>query len=190
MTHPPPKWGAWYGQGCPYLLLKSEAEGLLGVWGDAEAVVGAFADEPEYALLGIGEDELCSFLKDVLLAVGEIIAEEFRAGHAEGDEAVALLNVSQGEWELDIRCIKTSAVGSATGFVAVATFFGLYLQLQVVAKHVCAGFGYVHRADKRCGCFGLEDEGAAVEGEFVRAGGDDFACGVGVERGVYLLDLC
>ena len=26
----------------------------MGVWGDAEAVVGAFADEPEYALLGIG----------------------------------------------------------------------------------------------------------------------------------------
>ena len=89
-------WGAWYGQGCPYLLLKSEAEGSLGVGGDAEAVVGAFADEPEYALLGIGEDELCSFLKDVLLAVGEIIAEEFRAGHAEGDEAVAGLYVAQG----------------------------------------------------------------------------------------------
>ena len=88
--------GAWYGQGCPYLLLKSEAEGSLGVWGDAEAVVGAFADEPKYALLGIGEDELCSFLKDVLLAVGEIIAEEFRAGHAEGDEAVAGLYVAQG----------------------------------------------------------------------------------------------
>ena len=48
----------------------------------------------------------------------------------------------------------------------------------------------MHGADKGCWCFGLEDEGAAVEGEFVCAGGDDFACGVGVERGVYLLDLC
>ena len=88
--------GAWYGQGCPYLLLKSEAEDLLGVWGDAEAVVGAFADEPEYALLGIGEDELCSFLKDVLLAVGEVVADELCSGHAEGDEAVAGLYVAQG----------------------------------------------------------------------------------------------
>ena len=68
----------------------------MGVWGDAEAVVGAFADEPEYALLGIGEDELLAFLKDVLLAVGEIIAKEFRAGRAEGDEAVAGLCVAQG----------------------------------------------------------------------------------------------
>ena len=64
--------------------------------GDAEAVVGAFADEPEYALLGIGEDELYSFLKDVLLAVGEIVAEEFCAGHAERNEAVAGLCVAQG----------------------------------------------------------------------------------------------
>ena len=48
----------------------------------------------------------------------------------------------------------------------------------------------MHGADEGCGSFGLEDEGATVEGEFVRAGGDDFACGVGVERGVYLLDLC
>ena len=48
----------------------------------------------------------------------------------------------------------------------------------------------MHGADKGCGGFGLEDEGAAVEGEFVCAGGDDLACGDGVERGVYLLDLC
>ena len=170
--------------------MKSEAEGLLGVGGDAEAVVGAFADEPEYALLGIGEDELCSFLKDVLLAVGEIIADEFCAGHAEGDEAVAGLYVAQGQGELDVGCVEGGAVGSVAGFVAVATFFGLHLQLQAVAKHVCAGFGYAHGADVGCGCFGLEDEGTAVEGEFVCAGGDDFACGVGVERGVYLLDLC
>ena len=86
--HATATWLPRYGNG--------EAEGLLGVWGDAEAVVGAFADEPKYALLGIGKDELCSFLKDVLLAVGEIIAEEFRAGHAEGDEAVAGLYVAQG----------------------------------------------------------------------------------------------
>ena len=73
-----------------------EAEGLLDVWGDAEAVVGALAYKPDYALLGVGDYELGTLLKDGLLAVGEIIAEEFCAGHAEGDEAVAGLYVAQG----------------------------------------------------------------------------------------------
>ena len=156
---------------------------------DAEAVVGAFADEPEYALLSVGEDELCTFLKYILLAVGEIIADELHAGHAERDEAIALLYVAQREWELNIRCIKTSTIGSATRLITVTAFFCLYLQLQAVAKHVCTSFGYVHGADSVSGCFGLEDERAAIECEFVRIGNYDFACRASVERGVYLLDL-
>ena len=47
----------------------------------------------------------------------------------------------------------------------------------------------MHGADKGCGCFGLEDEGAAVEGEFVCAGGDDLPVGL-VSSEVYICSIC
>ena len=121
-----------------------EAEGLLGVWGDAKTIIGALAYKPDYALLGVGDYELSTLLKDILLAVGEIIAYELHAVHAERNKAVALLNVAQRERELDVRCVETYAVGCATRHVIVATIFRRHLYLQTVAEHIRAGFGYAH----------------------------------------------
>ena len=56
---------------------------MMGVGGDAEAVISAEADEPEDGASGISDYELTTFLEDGEFAVSEEIAHEFPAFHTE-----------------------------------------------------------------------------------------------------------
>ena len=77
---------------------------------DAALVVGAPADKPDDHTRGILNDPLATAVDDGALDVGEIVADEFAALHAEGGEAVALLGKAQCEGEGDLAAVEGGAV--------------------------------------------------------------------------------
>ena len=68
---------------------------LGGGGGDGGVSVGAVAYNPEYLVVGIDEEGLALFVEKAEFMVGEVVAEELRAFHAEGIEAVAVAPVAE-----------------------------------------------------------------------------------------------
>lgn len=78
----------------------TEAKATAGGGGDAEAVVGTEADDPDNAVVGVDKDADTVFLKDVHLAVFQKVAQAPLLFHAERIEAVARAPTPHGERQM------------------------------------------------------------------------------------------
>ena len=119
---------------------------MMGVGGDAEAVVSAEADEPEDGARGIGDDQLTAFLKDRELAVGEEITHQFMAFHAKRLEDVTRLYGTQSEREMNGVGIEGGDGWITTDAYLYPNLF--YSNLSGFIDAVCAGLRNDERFDR------------------------------------------
>ena len=77
---------------CLLLLLDGKAENGGCGGGDAIAMIGAMANEPEDIAVGGGDDKLAALFEKRGLAVGQEVAHKLMTLHSEGAKCVAGLH--------------------------------------------------------------------------------------------------
>ena len=93
------------------LVAHLDGEELAGAGSDSVGVVGAAAYEPKNGVVGIDKYQLPLFIGRGEFVVGKKVAQELRPmDHSEGLETVALVPMSQTDWEDERVCIENGGI--------------------------------------------------------------------------------